>query len=371
MARFDNTFQTRLHSAFSKDRDATIAKLHYVTAGVPADEFNEIEQYADKTAAKLCNCGRYSAVFTCSKTGEAIISQARCKHRLCPRCNAIRANHVRESIEAIVKTIDSPRMLTLTVQSSDDPLKDQIKHLYDSYRRLRRTKAWKSKVKGGVAVCEITHNRKTGQWHPHVHVVIDGSYWRQADISKAWEIASNGSKIVDIRMIHKRSNAARYVSKYVTKIGETKGLEAMQVAELAEALHGLRLVQTCGTLHGITREAKHDERAEPMEYVAPIGPLANRASQGCTRSKRVYRTILLASRLKRAVDTNELHPIDQRRCRKAIGRLRDWWDRQAKGDTHGPPPKSDNQHRRRRPPDRPQRLWKEPEPTADALASGR
>ena len=370
MAKYDTQIQFAMHSPFRRTRDRTIAALMEATQDTGSADWDAEQAHADKTAAKLCNCGRHAAIFQDPKDGHLIQSQARCKNRLCPRCNSIRSAQLQQNIESHLSRLNSPRMLTLTLDHSQNPLKEQIKHLYESFKRLRRSKQYKAKITGGVAVCEITHNNATGEWHPHLHVLVDGEYWKHEAIKNAWEIASQGSTIVDIKMIHDRSKAGRYVAKYVAKIGDVDGIPASKIPELAVALHGLRMVQTSGTLYGSTNNEKAEPREQSLEYVAPYGPLVEAANSGSDSAQRVFNEVHQAINFHRAPDSDQLTPQDELASRKASLLLWDWWSEQTKAKHNEPTRKPKNKKRKRSASDGTQRLWQEPKPTADALAAG-
>ena len=163
----------------------------------------------------------------------------------------------------MVKEFNSPRLLTLTVKSSTAPLKDQLKHIVQSFAKLRRSKLWKSKFFGGIYTIEVTHNRQTDLWHPHIHAVIDGKYCKQSELSNAWFIASGGSRIVDIRMAHDRGKALDYITKYVTKTNDVTKVPDHKVPEWAVAVQGMRFVSTFGSLRGT--QLIDDEKYEPPD----------------------------------------------------------------------------------------------------------
>lgn len=371
MARFDTTLQTRIHAPHRHTRDRTIAGLYQAYSGVRADEWDDDQRHAEKSVTKLCNCGRYAAVYQDPKTGEIIQSQALCKHRLCPKCNAIRSARMAGALDGHIEKLNSPRMLTLTLKHSDAHLKDQVKHLVESYRRLRRSNQYKAKIKGGVAVIEIKWSARDGCWHPHMHVLVDGAYWEQSQISKAWEIASKGSKIVDIRMIHDRAKASRYISKYVAKVGDIDGVPIERVAELGRALHGLRMVQTSGSLYGATSEKKHEKRDQPLEFVAPLGPVVEAANSGDEKAKSVLGALQQAIRGQRATGPDAVGEDDEQRSRQAARELWSWWHEQTTDTNHGNKPKPKNPRRIDRADNRAIWLWQEPEPGPRALEAGR
>lgn len=371
MARYDNTLQARMHAPHRQTRDRTIAALYQAVEHADPIAMDEEQQHADKTAKKLCECGRYQCIYKDPTSGELIHSQARCKNRLCPRCNAIRSDRMAINMDEHLEKLNSPRMLTLTLQHSDDELRDQVRHLVESYRRLRRSKQYQAKIRGGVAVIELKWSNDDNAWHPHMHVLVDGQYWEQAQISKAWETASKGSKIVHIKMIHDRARAGRYVAKYVAKVGNVDGVPADRIPELALALKGLRMVQTSGSLYGTTHNKKQPEREAPLEHVAPLGPLADAVERGDVGAKSVAAQVRAALACKRAPGTDRLTPEDEQICREAARILWNWWHDQTKDHDDGTTARPENPDRLDCPGNRTLRLWQEPEYSARALSSGR
>ena len=108
----------------------------------------------------------------------------RCGLRVCARCCKAVAVHQQKVLQAAVKDMRSPRMLTLSLESDPD-LEGAVQDLMDAWRRFRSTVAYKKKVRGAVAVLEITWSGYHG-WHPHLHVIVDGDYWRQKDLAEVW-----------------------------------------------------------------------------------------------------------------------------------------------------------------------------------------
>jgi hypothetical protein len=190
-----------------------------------------------------------------------------------------------------IKHADSLRFLTFTLRSSDEPLRDQLDRLYASLRQLRRTAEWQRHVRGGIATVEVTRNPRTGQWHPHLHVLADGTYWKQSQLSAAWRAVTGDSPIVDIRAVRSRNAAAQYVAKYAAKPLDMRGWPLDAIADLAAALHRRRLVLTFGSLHGHKLDADDErERGQVEASHVPIHAVEQRARMGC----RLARTVLAA-----------------------------------------------------------------------------
>jgi hypothetical protein len=122
--------------------------------------------------------------------------------------------------------------------------------LLKSFRRLRQRRWWRDRVDGGIGTVEVTFNKQTRQWHPHLHVMLDGVYLPQAELKEQWEGVTKDSFIVHITAVHGREQAAGYISKYISKPSDVAQLDLPQAVELAKALAGRRTVITFGAAHG-------------------------------------------------------------------------------------------------------------------------
>ena len=79
----------------------------------------------------------------------------------------------------------------------------------------------------GQCIHTKTHTtKKTGEWHPHVHMFALLDTWiDQEHLSETWHEITGDSFIVDIRRVKKDkqygySNAAAEVCKYALKFGD-------------------------------------------------------------------------------------------------------------------------------------------------------
>lgn len=272
--------QARIHQRHAADRHAMITRL-YAAATVPATRL------ADKLAA----CGRYPTLWIDSTSGRVITSHGRCNQRMCPTCAEHRGREVRDRVMIAIAQIDWPALVTLTIRSTDDTLSEAIDHLMESYRRLRRCDGWAAHVRGGVAVLEVTQHTGTRRWHPHLHIVADMDYWPQSALSVAWSAASGGSTIVDVRRVASRRSVAAYVAKYVAKIAGPVARTPAEEADRAAGLHGRRIVQTFGRLHGIALHHPPIQRDTPLTMAAYIQPIEDRAHDGDEESCDLLRRL--------------------------------------------------------------------------------
>ena len=74
--------------------------------------------------------------------------------------------------------------LTLTVANcTGDKLREALDLLTEAWHRLSKRRAVDRAVKGTFRAIEITRNRKTGEYHPHIHaiLVVEDGYFRKAN----------------------------------------------------------------------------------------------------------------------------------------------------------------------------------------------
>lgn len=244
-----------------------------------------------KLATKLDLCCRAPMIYHSEDDGDYHIHEARCKSRICPRCARFRAYALIERITECVKRMDAPRFLTLTVRSTDEPLRDQLINLRRHFANLRRSPLWKRKVTAGVYAIEVTINRATRRWHPHIHAIIDGTFFEQAQLLQLWEAIVGDHAGVDIRKVNSASQTARYIASYVSKTSHLDHLTSEALAEWAVELHGMRLAQTFGTLHGVkvVADPEAHPRSRPFEF--DLNTTAWMARAGCRRSDELLRQL--------------------------------------------------------------------------------
>jgi hypothetical protein len=170
--------------------------------------------------------------------------------------------------------------MTLTLRAVDRPLFLTIAALTASFKVLRETTEWRRHVRGGVYVLEVTRGADGRHWHAHVHVICDGQYWAQRDISRVWLRVTGDSPIVDIRAVHSRASAAAYVAKYVSKPTGQSEWDPAELCEFADAMHGRRMVHTFGASYAEELEPENagevKVRAEPLCTVNRVLVLAHR-----------------------------------------------------------------------------------------------
>jgi hypothetical protein len=140
-----------------------------------------------------------------------------------------------------------PKFITLTLKHSSALLSDQIDRLYNAFRLLRRSKSWKKHVRGGMWFFQIKRSDNDGGWHPHIHVIAEGSYYPQDELSKQWLRCTGDSPICHIEAVKDAKKTADYVARYATAPADLIKLPENDRIELFDVLHGRRVCGTFGT----------------------------------------------------------------------------------------------------------------------------
>lgn len=240
----------------------------------------------DSIASQIESCGRFPVLYMSGATGELAVCRNRCRSRSCPYCSLLRSREITQRVTTLLKHMDSPRFLTLTMKSSHVDLPSQIKRLKTCFSRFRRTSEWRKHVIGGLSVIEITYTTEQG-WHPHLHLIVDGSYWSQKKISFGWKKITGDSDIVDIRAIWSRSNAASYISKYIAKSWGNASYDDLVIVEQCMSTRGMRTLSTFGTLHNVKTTKRKSILGDDVIHVCSLYDLYHQAYYGDVRAQRL------------------------------------------------------------------------------------
>lgn len=250
---------------------------------------------------RLESCGRNAWVERCNETGQLRIVADGCKQRFCPRCSRIFSRRCKDRLKAWTSSLDPNhssrlKMLTLTMQHSTAPLKTQLKHLRQSFRRLRQRSLFKRKVTSGIGVIQITYNAASDQWHPHLHVLCYGDYIPVGPLTQAWRHASHGSTQIDIRAVRDQEKCVDYVTRYIAKpINFDDSPPPERLREFVQTLKGARMLIAFGD---VPKQPKPEIPETNWTYVDSVAGLIRRARMADERAL----TILAA--LDRTPDSN-------------------------------------------------------------------
>lgn len=234
------------------------------------------------------------------------------RHLLCPLCAIRRAARsiavAKEKLDAVVPSGPYDAFfVTFTVKNGDD-LQERLDHLMTSYKKLiqKRRNARKDNpkcdtcykvVEGGFASYEVTYNRESGEYHPHIHSMIlvprgslptvemeikgkrvqaPAEFQRQ--LSAEWLEITGDSFIVDVRRVAWDSQDTDEIMvalvecfKYALKVAIIEDDERDLDILLAcyDVLKGRRLQSSFGVLWGLKLEEQtsDDLLPEELEYI--------------------------------------------------------------------------------------------------------
>lgn len=234
--------------------------------------------------------GRFMRVYECGSYLEYYVSDSEkklhranfCKDRLCPMCNWRRSLKIFSQVSKVMDKLESDGyqflFLTLTVKNcSAERLPDTCQTLFDGWRKLYHKKSvFQKSIVGTFRSLEVTLNRKTGEFHPHLHVIlaVTSDYFHKGYISQAcwcalWRSCCDldYDPIIDVRKIKPGSNglsgAVAEVSKYAVKsVDFLQGSiydRVQYVSAFLSALTGRRLCSFTGIFDRVRKQLALDD----------------------------------------------------------------------------------------------------------------
>lgn len=110
-----------------------------------------------------------------------------CQFRLCPICANRKARRAASRLARVLDAVDEAHkrqyralFLTLTVRNCKaEDLRATLDLLTRAWAKLRRRRCFARAVRGWFRAIEITYNRETGEYHPHIHAIllVDRAYY--------------------------------------------------------------------------------------------------------------------------------------------------------------------------------------------------
>jgi hypothetical protein len=235
-----------------------------------------IEQI-DRQVDRFENCGAGCTTQWSEELQKRRLAGQYCKSRHCEPCARAKAARIRANLQKELADIgtNTHRFFTFTLRHTDAPLKEQIEKLYRSFKALRKTQVWRETQRGGCFMLEVklvepknlvradgTPSRPL-EWHPHFHVVADGSWVSIEAIKNEWHRITGDSWCVDVRALPRSNDVAAYVTKYVTKGTSPEVWRHHEFAvEWIEASRGLRTCSTYGSWRGMKLTAPQESASD-------------------------------------------------------------------------------------------------------------
>lgn len=217
---------------------------------------------------RLDDCHKFAWFARNQQSGEVRVQSNHCRLRWCPLCSHIKSWFISHSITEWLETKSAPKLLTLTLRHSGNSLANQISDIYHHFQNFRRVKWIKKAVQGGIWFFQVKYNEKSGDYHPHIHILLDSDFLPQQSLSDTWLKVTSGSYIVDIRTVYNPPKAASYVARYVARPANLADMPIEQRQQVYMALHGRRLAGSWGTGKGVNLTGKPPETDEKWTRIA-------------------------------------------------------------------------------------------------------
>lgn len=225
-----------------------------------------------RLADRIAGCASRARGLGCPKHGASHLTHNRCGvEKLCPHCQEHRRRKGLRWIPELFQGLRFLFHLTLTLPSDHD-LKRGVVQITAALKKLRGRQEWKRHVRGGMYFQHSPYNPQEG-YHPHVHIVFSGSYWRQEEISRLWA-ACGGGEVVHIKRVRDLKGLLEYLLR--------PDLSFADYPEAAVTYYGVmrgkRLYSTFGRLYGkvtpLKRRLRQERRRQPSRGCPVCGARA-------------------------------------------------------------------------------------------------
>lgn len=235
---------------------------------------------ASPTAARMHACADTLWFQRREDGGLHLRSAHFCRARLCPVCQWRRSLKCYGQVAAVVAAMQTERadrglqpwrwlLVTLTVRNCQGrDLSATLDLLQSGWSRLSRRKQWLRAVRGSYRATEITYNRGSDTYHPHMHVLCavlpsyftSRDYIHQAKLVAMWRDACglDYDPSVDMRRATGDAAGIAEVAKYATKAGDYLDPSDWDTTErVVWTLHSHCVKRRFASWGGIMRQYHH------------------------------------------------------------------------------------------------------------------
>ena len=233
-----------------------------------------------KKASYLRNCSNQPVFYIDPVTHKPkVLTNFFCRQRLCPMCSWQRAKKTFSDVFAIISEPEFKNLeyifITLTIKNcKGEDLQNNLDTLLSGWRGLTGTKRkpFRLRFTGMFRGLEITYNKKTNTYHPHLHVLCavgkdyfsktNKNYLSQEKLIRLWKSACNldYEPSVDIRKVkNEEYKAVSEIAKYTVKSSDIANEKVLKV--LDKALYNRRLI----SYHDLFKTVKAKLKIEDSE----------------------------------------------------------------------------------------------------------
>lgn len=248
-----------------------------------------------KVAERVSECAKVVLYKVFEDGSKSIDKVFFCKDKLCPICNRRRAvKHRIRATDIITRFMEKePKAVflfcTFTIKNVDgDELGNAMSELAKAYGKLQRKARVSKVVLGSLRATEVTRNKETGQYHPHIHAIIavkttyfkGSTYITHKEWLQLWKdsLDINYNPVVNIKRIKPKEEDGSLTSavvetvKYPVKSDDYDLEDTEIVSELREGLFRKRQLAYTGKFKEIDKEIDKEHK-EDQEKKKMIGTL--------------------------------------------------------------------------------------------------
>lgn len=250
-----------------------------------------------KTLDRFTFCGSHVHCYKSDKLKKAMLAGDFCRNRNCAPCAMARSRLIRANLIPFVRE-RTVRFITFTLKHTERPLSTQVTRIWRCFKTLRTRPEWKEHVLGFCAFLEVKRISKAHAWHVHLHVLAEGSWWEQKELSRLWLECTGDSMIVDIQRKGTPEQMANYGAKYASKPINAGDMETELVH--AEAIHELnhrRLWLIGGTWKGSLKLLAKGTDPGDWELVCSANTLFAEAARGNEAAACIVQHLLTGASL--------------------------------------------------------------------------
>lgn len=257
-----------------------------------------------KTLTRYDSCGAHAHLYTSASTGKHSIRGDFCKCRTCIPCGVARARLISSNLIDFLGDRHT-RMTTLTIKHNNAPLETLITRVWRSFKLLRNEPEFDVKMRGWAAFLEVKWSTRSNWWHVHLHILSEGSWWDQRELSSTWHKCTGDSFIVDIQAKGTNASRAYYASKYASKPFDAGSIPDFEkLTDAVRNLHRRKLWQVGGTWKPLRLLAKPKCTITDWVYACSLNTLFNDAREGNPHAKELVSQLLCADEERTLVPPN-------------------------------------------------------------------
>lgn len=200
-------------------------------------------------------CMRDSIYRTCENCGSVETMDYRCNLKWCPRCQQRLGAIRRNLISLWAKKIKQPKHLILTHRNFPTLTRSTIRRHTAKLAKFRRSSCAEH-ISGGCCSTEITHEGRG--WHLHAHMLVDVRWLDMEKVAKTWgKLVGQDFAIVKVKDVREKEYLQE-ICKYVVEGSELAKWEPDLINEFVQAVRGLRMFNSFGTLRELAPQIRRE-----------------------------------------------------------------------------------------------------------------